>query len=62
MLEKSGNGNDKLLKKWVALCGRSGFDPWVEQILWRRDGYPLQYSGPVNLMDYSPWGCKVRHD
>ena len=21
-------------------------------------GYPLQYSGPENFMDYSPWGCK----
>ena len=22
------------------------------------DGYPLQYSGLENSMDYSPWGCK----
>ena len=21
-------------------------------------GYPLQYSGLENSMDYSPWGCK----
>ena len=21
-------------------------------------GYPLQYSGLENFMDYSPWGCK----
>ena len=22
-------------------------------------GYPLQYSGLENTMDYSPWGCRV---
>ena len=59
---ESGNGNDKLLKKWVAVCGRRGFDPWVGKIPWKREGYPLQYSGPVNSMDYSPWGRKVGHD
>ena len=25
-------------------------------------GYPLQYSGLENSMDYSPWGRRVRHD
>ena len=27
------------------------FDPWVGKIIWRRDGYPLQYSGLENSMD-----------
>ena len=25
-------------------------------------GYPLQYSGLENSVDYSPWGRKVGHD
>ena len=25
-------------------------------------GYPLQYSGLGNSMDYNPWGRRVRHD
>ena len=36
-------------------CERPGFDPWVGKILWRRKGYPLQYSGLENSMD-----CIVR--
>ena len=28
-----------------------GFDPWVGKIPWRREGYPLQYSGLENSMD-----------
>ena len=31
--------------------GRPGFDPWVGKIPWRRNGYPLQYSGLENYMD-----------
>ena len=30
---------------------RLGFDPWVGEIPWRREGYPLQYSGLENSMD-----------
>ena len=37
---------------------RPGFDPWVGKIPWRREGYPLQYSGLENSMNYSPWGHK----
>ena len=33
-------------------CGRPGLDPWVGKIPWRRKGYPLQYSGLENSMDY----------
>jgi len=25
-------------------------------------GYPLQYSGLENPMDYHPWGRRVRHN
>ena len=31
---------------------KAGFDPWVGKIPWRRKGYPLQYSGLENSMDY----------
>ena len=30
--------------------GRPGFDPWVGKIPWRREAYPLQYSGLENYM------------
>ena len=30
---------------------RPGFDPWVGKIPWRRERYPLQYSGLGNSMD-----------
>ena len=42
---------------WLRIClqcGRPGFDPWVGKITWRREGYPLQYSGLENSM-----GCLV---
>ena len=28
------------------------------EFLEEEKGYPLQYSGLENSMDYSPWGCK----
>ena len=40
-------------------CGRPGFDPWVEKILWRRERLPTpvfwigKFHGP-----YSPWDLK----
>ena len=48
-------------------CWRPGFDPWVGKILWRREGYPLQYSclenphGQRSLTGYSPW-CPKESD
>ena len=30
---------------------RPGLDPWVGKIPWRKEGYPLQYSGLENPMD-----------
>ena len=44
--------------------GRSGFDPWVGKIPWRRKWQPNQYScwekshGQRSLVDCRPWGCK----
>ena len=38
-------------KKICLQCRRPGFDPCVEKIPWRGNGYPLQYSGLDNSMD-----------
>ena len=37
-------------------CGRPVFDPWVRKIPWRRESYPLQYSGLENSMDCTVHG------
>ena len=39
------------------------WETWVQSLGWEGSpgegkGYPLQYSGLENSMDYSPWGCK----
>ena len=40
-------------------CGRSGFDPWVEKIPWRRERLPTPVFWPGEFLGlYSPWGCK----
>ena len=45
-------------------CGRSGFNPWVKEILWRREWQPTpvflpgESHGQRSLVGYSPWGCK----
>ena len=47
---------------------RHGFDPWVGKIPWRRAWQPTPVFFPGeshrqrSLADYSPWGCRVRHD
>ena len=38
------------------------FDAWVGKILWKENGYPLQYSALENSMDYSIGSQRVRHD
>ena len=50
-------------------CERSGFDPWVRKIPWRRKWQPTpvflpgKSHGQRSLVGYSPWGCKrVRHE
>ena len=42
----------------------SGFDPWIGQILWRREWQPIpiflpgEFHGQRSLVGYSLWGCK----
>ena len=53
--------------RWLRLrlqCGRSGFDPWVGKIPWRREQQPTpvflpgEFHGQRRLAGYSPWGHK----
>ena len=55
-------------KESTCQCRRSGFDPRVRKILWRRKWKPTpvflpgKSHGQKSLRGYSPWGCKtVRH-
>ena len=49
-------------------CWRPGFNPWVRKISWRRKRQPTpvlvpgKFHGGRNLIGYSPWGRRVRHD
>ena len=42
----------------------TGFNPWVQEILWRRELQPTavflpgEFHGQRRLVGYSPWGCK----
>ena len=56
-------------KQSACQCRRHRFDPWVEEIPWRRKWQhtpvflPGKYHGQRSLVGYSPWGCKrVGHD
>ena len=42
----------QLVKKDLK-CRRPGFDPWVPRFPGEEKGYPLQYSGLENSMDYT---------
>ena len=39
-------------------CGRSWFIPWAGRSPAEGNGYPSQYSGLENSVDYSPCGHK----
>ena len=47
---------------------RCGFGPWDRKIPWRRNWQPTpvflpgKSHGQRNLVGYSPWGCRVKHD
>ena len=43
-------------KESACQCRRWGFDPWVREISWGRNGNPLQYSCLGNPMDRGTWG------
>ena len=51
-------------KESACQCKRPRLDSWVRKIPWRRNGYPLQYSGLGGSIDrgawtgHSPWGHK----
>jgi len=44
------------------------FDPWVGKIPWRRKWQPIpvllpgKFHGQRRLVDYHPWGGRVRHN
>ena len=42
--------------------GDLGSIPGLGRSSGKRNGYPLQYSGLENSMDYGPWDHIVRHD
>ena len=54
--------------KNVPSVQETSFDPWIRKIPWRRKWLPTQvllpgeFHGQRSLVDYSPWGCRVRHD
>ena len=51
-------------KESACYCRRSGFDPWVGKIPWRRKWLttpvflPGEPHGQRGLAGYSPWDCK----
>ena len=45
-------------KESACNAGDLGFFPGLGRSPGEENGYPLQYSGLENPMDYSPWGCK----
>ena len=51
---------DGSLGKGIYLqCSKSGFDPWVGKIPWRRKWHPLLYSCLRNPMDRRAWQATV---
>ena len=62
-------GGSVVKKKKICLqCSRPGFSPWVRKIPWRKkwQSTPLFLPGKSHeerrLVDYSPWGRRVRHN
>ena len=49
-------------KESVFNAGDLGLIPGLGRSPGEGKGYPLQYSGLENSMDYSPWGRRVGHD
>ena len=46
-------------------CRRTGFNPWVRKIPWRKEWLftpiflPGEFHGQRSLVGYSSWGCRV---
>ena len=49
---------DNSVDKDCLQCGRPEFDPWVEEIPWRRERLPTPVFWPGESHGYSPWGLK----
>ena len=58
---------EHLWLKWLRIClccSWPGFNPWVEEIPWRRERQPTPVFLPGeshrqrSLVGYSPWGLK----
>ena len=49
-------------KESACNAGDLGSIPGLGRSPGEGNGYPRQYSGLENSMDYSPWGLRVRHD
>ena len=45
-------------KKFACNAGDLGFDPWVGNSPWKRNGNPIFLPEQRSLMGYSPWGHK----
>ena len=46
-------------KESACNAGDVGFNPWVGNIPWRRNGNPLQYSCLGNPMDRGAWQATI---
>ena len=49
---------DSVGKESTCNVGDLGLIPWLERSPGEGKGYPLQYSGLENSMNYSPWARK----
>ena len=70
-LEKGMPPHSSILAWRIPLClqcGRSGFDPCIGKVPWRRECHPTpvflpgESHGQMSLADYSPWDHRVRQD
>jgi len=65
---QSGLPGGSVVKKIHLQCRRHGFDPWVQEIPWKRKWQPTpvflprEPQGKKNLGGYSPWGCRISHN
>ena len=58
MLSSLGFHQNSVGKELACNVGHLGLTPGMGRSSGEGKGYPLQYSGLENFMDYSPWGHK----